>query len=649
MNYLPDAALFLLLAVSLIVAGWCLWSPSRSTFEASFVPAAALLGLWGVLVWGVGNWRLVPSFWVVLPWPLLIGLIVWKRANLVAHSKRALAGLQALKWDEGAWVFYLLLLFALTFCLTLAPPSGNDYDSLTYHLAVPAQYLRAGKVIELPFDHHSYFPFTLEMLYTLGLAVRGAVFAKLFHWLMLPIGALALVAIGRRAHSTRAGLVAAALYSSMPMVLQEASTAYIDLGFAAFAFLAILCFVGYPSRSRGENLWWSGAFCGFCLGTKYFGWLFFGFLGLWLLSELIRGTKNDAAPKLSWRHLAVFALPALLLGVPWYIRNVMWVGNPVFPFAYSVFGGAGWTSSMAVKYDESQAIYGFGKSLADLVLLPWRLAMTPLNAGVFDSGVKGQPLWPLLPGPVAGEQLGIFEVPGLFINVFPGPVLFALGIPALFMKGKPREIGLCAFFFGFLWLFWALTSQQIRYLLPGLGLLALVAGWGAVEMAPRLRMARVVGGVCLVLWLGFAPAITLWRARDTFPVLTGAMSSEQYLRRSFSGYDAMSYANASTPKEAKFAVYGEPRCFYLDRAYFWADEGHNTLVNYAQLKDGAALAKALSSLGATHVLWNVEPGRNGGGFGPPQPLMDEAIAAGKLELLYDETRGGYRVYRIAAS
>jgi 4-amino-4-deoxy-L-arabinose transferase-like glycosyltransferase len=651
MNYLPDAALFLVLTISLVVAGWCLTPVSRSSFEATFIPGAALLGLLGWLVWSVGFLSLMPSFWLIMPWPLLLALIFWKRTNLVTHAGRSFRGLKSLDGIDGAFVFYLLFLFGLAFALTLAPPTGTDYDSLTYHLAVPAQYLRAGKVVELNYDHHSYFPFTLEMLYALGLAARGAVFAKLFHWLMLPIGALALVAIGKRAHSARVGLIAAALYASMPMVLQEASTAYIDLGFSAFAFLAVLCFCGAPSREHGQNWLWCGAFCGFCLGTKYFGALVFGFLGIWFLLEGRRVSvesvpvDGEVSRKLNWRHLALYAIPALVFGAPWYIRNVLWTGSPVFPFAYSLFGGAGWTSEMAVKYDASQAIYGFGKSLPDLILLPWRLAMTPLNAGVFNTGVKGQPFWPLIPGPIADPQQGLFEVQGLFVNIFPGPTLFALGIPALFLRGKPREVALCAWFFGFLWFFWAFTSQQIRYLLPALGLLALVSGWGAVEMAPRLRMTRAVGGLFLTLWLLFSPALTLWRARSNFAVLTGATSGETYLRRSFAAYDAMSYANQNTPQDAKFAVYGEPRCFYLDRAYFWADQGHNTLIDYTKLKDGAALTKALRDLGATHLLCNFDSARNGGVFDPPQPFVDQAVADGNLTLLFESH--GYRVYRIA--
>lgn len=642
MNFLPDALLFLVITLALVVAGWCLWSPSGSSVEASFVPAAALLGAYAWLIWVVGSlWQLIPTFWAILPWPLLAVLVFWKRHNLAIHAWRVWNGLRGLAPLDKTLLGYLLLLFSLTFVFCLVPPSGSDYDSLTYHLAVPAQYLRIGKVVELPYDHHSYFPFTLEMLYAVGLAVRGAVFAKLFHWLMLPLGAFALAAIGKRAQGVRAGLLAACLYASMPMVLQEATTAYIDLGFAAFTFLAVLCFIGAPSTEKGLNWLWCGAFCGFCLGSKYFGWLVLGFLGLWFLIETIKkGT-------FSLRHLAYFALPALIFGVPWYIRNAFWTGNPVYPFAYSLFGGEGWTIAMAREYDKSQAIYGFGKSLSDFIWLPWRVAMTPLNVGVFGTTPKGIPFWPLGFNPVSGDQEGFFEVRGLFVDVFPGPALFALGLPALFARGKPRPVALGTFFFAFLWLFWFVTSQQIRYLLPALGLLALVAGWGAAQNAPRFRVAGLVGGIGLTLWLLFAPSLLIWRARSTFPVLSGAESGEQYLRRSFGGnYDAMSWANTQTPTDAKFAVYGEPRCYYLNRSYVWADDAHNNLIDYQNLKDSAAFVAALKNLGVTYVLANWDASRNGGVFGPPQPLMDQAIERGQLLLRYDGQRG-YRIYSLA--
>ena len=639
MNYLADAALFLLLCVALVAFGWSVSGREKSSLESALLPGAAFLGVYAFAIWAIGSlWRLDFSVFSAAALGFLV--IAWQRETVAFHARRFFASLGALSRGDKILSLYLCALFALTFFLSLAPPSSGDYDSLTYHLAAPAHYLRIGKIVELPFDHHTYFPFTLEMLFMAGLEFRGAVFAKLFHWLMLPLGALALAAIGKRAHSARAGLLAACLYASMPLVLQEATTAYIDLGFAAFAFLAVLCFCGAPSQNKGESWIWCGVFCGFCIGTKYFGWLIFGFLGLWFLISSLKN-RRLCAP-----DLARFALPALVFGAPWYLRNVFWTGNPVYPFAFGAFGGEGWTSQMARDYEVSQAFYGFGTSLPDLVMLPWRLAMTPLNIGVFEAKLVGQPFWPLLDSPLQNGQYGFFDVPILDVvfTIFPGPAIIALGFLALLGRPKPRAIGLAAWFFGFLWIFWVVTSQQIRYLLPALGLLALVGGWGAAHFAPRFRFARWVGGVGLALWFLLSPALIGWRARANFPVLSGAISGEDYLRRSFAGYSAMDFANQQTPKTAKFAVFGEPRCFYLQRHYFWADDAHNNLLDFAAMKTGVDFAREMRKLGTTHVLWNTEPGNNGGVFGPPQPLMDEAIAREKLILQFEAR--GYRIYRI---
>ena len=646
MFYLADAALFALFALALLALGLGAFAPQRSLLETLVLPALATLGALGLLIWLAG----LSGFFDGKLWALIFGVawLTWMlaRRNLVSrNARRVWPALRKLSALEKALAFYLLAVWALSFVLNLAPPGGADYDSLVYHLAVPAQYARLGRIEALPFDHHSYFPLTIEMLYGVALQLRGPVFAKLFHWLMLPLGALVLIAFGQRAQTRSGGLLAACLFTSMPMTLTEASTAYIDLAFVAFAVAAVLCFAGAPTSNRAHDLLWSGAFCGFCLGTKYFGWLVFGFLGIWLLVETLKIRPTNGA-----RQIVGFGALALALGGAWYARNWLWTGNPVYPFAYGVFGGRGWTASMATDYDASQAIYGFGRAPLDLILLPFRLAMTPLNVGGFEGlGARGQPGWPILPGPVGDSNpnsvTGLFDVPGLFLFTFPGPAIFAFGLPALLARDKPRAIGLAAALFVFLWIFWALTSQQVRYLFPALALLAVVAGWGMARWAPKLTLARWIGGAFFVAWLAFAPLFTLRNARGSFDVIRGAQTPEDYLTRTFAAYSAQQWISANTPATARVAVYGEPRDFYLNRAYFWADDAHNQLINYPKITTGAQLAAALKAQGATHVLANLDAARNGGAFGPPQPLFDQMVSAGAATLLFDNERG-YRVYQL---
>ena len=643
MFYLADAALFVLFTLALLSLGLGALA-QRPLLETLVLPALATLGAWGLAIWIVGSLGVFSGvLWAAI---FIVGWAGWifaRRALVGANARRIWPAINSLSATEKLLAFYLFCVWALVFALSLAPPSGADYDSLVYHLAVPAQYSHAGRVVQLRFDHHSYFPFTMEMLYGVALQLRGPVFAKLFHWLMLPLGALVLIALGTRAGSRMAGLLAACLFTSLPMTLVEASTAYVDLGFAAFVAAAVLCFAGAPTQNRLHNLAWSGAFCGFCLGTKYFGWLILGFLGIWLCVETLKTRPQNGA-----RGIALFGALALAIGGAWYVRNLIWVGNPVYPFAYGLFGGRGWTAEMARLYDESQAIYGFGRAPLDLISLPFRLAMTPLNVGGFDGlGVRGQPLWPLIPGPIVGEKTGLFDVPALFFITIPGPAIFAFGLPALLGRDKPRPILMAAALFVFLWLFWTLTSQQVRYLFPALALLSIVGGWGISQWAPKLTLARWIGGAGLAAWLLFAPVFVTLAARGSFDVIRGAQTPENYLMRTFSGYGAMQWINANAPADARVAVYGEPRDFYLNRSYFWADDAHNELIDYPQITTGAQLSAALKAQGATYVLANFNAARNGGVFDPPQLLLDEMVSSGAAELVLDIDAGrGYRVYRL---
>jgi 4-amino-4-deoxy-L-arabinose transferase-like glycosyltransferase len=384
---------------------------------------------------------------------------------------------------DKALCAYLFFVFALTFVLSLAPPTGADYDSLTYHLAAPAQYLQHGSIIQLPYDHHTYFPFNLEMLYLIGLQLSGPVLAKLFHWLMLPLCCGALYAIGARYLSARSGLFAACLFAALPLVQSEATTAYIDLGLVAFSLLALLCFLRWKEALNGRWLLLSGVFCGFCLGTKYTGILTLAWLGLGALLVMAQARRWQWQPVLGFLGLTV------LFGGGWYLRNWWWTGNPVYPFAYGIFGGRGWTQAMADRYVYDQAQFGFGKSLVDWIYLPWRLAMAPLNVGVDARGMLvGQPFWPVSGAPVAaGGAPGMFDNPfsDLLIRGTIGPLMLALGLPLFFVSRKPAPVKFCGLSFIVLLVVWAIATQQVRLVIMPLAVGCLLCGWGMQVYAHR--------------------------------------------------------------------------------------------------------------------------------------------------------------------
>ena len=668
MFYLGPVGAMLLLLALLLLWGLAVGGPELSPVEALLLPPLALLGVWSFAMWAVGS---LIAFNGAVALASLLALLAagWWRALSIQPPQRMRQRLSLLRQSlrslggtEKAAALFVGVACALSFVLLLAPPSGGDYDSLVYHLSVPWQYVRAGRVIELAYDHHSYFPFAFEMLFAAPLSwfgldalsmtpAPGAVAAKVLHWAMLPASALLLAAFGSRVlASRRAGWMAALVWCSIPLALVQASTAYIDLGLCAWVLAAFYCAAraleaGASQAHRRDWLLWCGAFAGAALGSKYLGALYAAFLFAWLLVSLLR--SGQLLPL--WKPYAGAVALMLLLGGGYYARNIAWTGSPVFPFAYEVFPARGWTPEMAREYSASQAQFGFGRSPLDWAMLPWRLSMTPFNVGARSAPQPGQPLtvglpaWPLSDAPAGNAaHSGLFEALGGASATVLSPLLLALGAPALLMRRKPPSLKAWMLAVGLAWIFWGATGQYARYLMPALALWCAACGWCADRLLdrPPLRVGLASAlGACCVASLGLCAL-----SSQSWSVALGQRQPSEWLSSTFRGWTAMNWINRQTPANDGVAVWGEPRCLYLDRPYFWADDPHNQLLDYSnpKLQDWPSLKAALKNLGAKWVLWNAKAGENGG-FGGPSPEVAALIEQNAS--LQFEARG-YRVYRL---
>jgi hypothetical protein len=90
----------------------------------------------------------------------------------------------------------------------------------------------------------------------------------------------------------------------------------------------------------------------------------------------------------------------------------------------------------------------------------------------------------------------------------------------------------------------------------------------------------------------------------------GLTPRDVYLRQASECYRVGEWVNRVTPAQgARIALYAEPRGFYLDRDYLWADPGHSRLIEYDRLRSPEDLLDAYSRLGVTHVLYHRLPGQ----------------------------------------
>lgn len=538
---------------------------------------------------------------------LLLAVVGFRQHRaMVLEIRDALrSGVRLPLWGWGVTLLFFLLALIPWVGVWTPPGASLEWDSLSYHLADPKLYLQAHRIYYLPWESHSNFAFTAEMWYLFGLTARGVEsgvpLAKLFHFTCGVGVCLAVYAFGVRHLSPKVGLAAAGLLGSTPLVLWEAGTAYTDLAGAFFATLTLLA-VANGIAARDERWLRLGAvLMGLTLSTKATALSTLALLALALLFWWAR-SPHQTWPRAMGKVAGWCAL-ALAVGSPWYIKSTVYTGNPIYPFYYQIFGGRGFNADLARAYDQSNANFGVSyvtptkdDPAADpkLVRSPDMTALAPWNLTMYL--LPGHPP----PNPAFRPFSDGHQIPLATLSPL---LLAALFFPA-FRRGAPgvvRALGLYALCAVCLWL---VTSQQVRYLLPTLPTLCLLASWvlvRALEGRWRSGYALACLGACS---LAFTFTIGAGLLILEVPAASGAQPRAAYLERDVSGYPVMQFLNAHLPADAKVVMYGHPFGFYCDRAYLWGDANHSTYIPYETFHSADDLRVYLRHIGVTHILIN---------------------------------------------
>ncbi len=154
--------------------------------------------------------------------------------------------------------------------------------------------------------------------YALAGAARPALTAPLVicQFCLLVVAAFALA---RRLFSDRAAAFACALLACSPVVAWATAMGQ-ETGLTAISLTALLC---YLPRHRGEETTGTVVAAGLAAGlgalAREYG---FAFILLGFVLVVVR--------RLSWRSRLLFTGTALLAALPWYVRNWVRTGNPLF-------------------------------------------------------------------------------------------------------------------------------------------------------------------------------------------------------------------------------------------------------------------------------------------------------------------------------
>ncbi len=469
-----------------------------------------------------------------------------------------------------------ILLGLISLIGVITPSTSLDWDSIAYHLAVPKLWIQQGHASSISYIHHSNFPGAVDSWFTVGELIGGQTAAKTFTWWFTVYGAIAISGFIRDRFNATAAWLCTIAFASIPMVMWESGTAYIDVANGLFAGFGFVFAAQYIEKREKADLILAAVLLSFAAGSKYTG------LQAIFIASLVVLLLINKADKLG--AVKMGGLAAVLSSF-WYIKNWILVGNPVYPFFFGVFGGKNWDKFNGDIYADEQKTFGYhgianlGQSLFGLVTSPGRFTNPQ----------------PAIGNGFAFVSLGFAVVAGAVIGI-------VRGLTSKFDKSLALMILLQL-------VAWFALSQQSRYILtlvvPMLYFVAIALEWKPMS---KLVMGAVTLQVIASIWVSTNGSSMF---AERLPVLIGAFTRDEFLggfKREDGSLDkghvdtyALSKAINADPNITKVALFDEVFGYYLDKPYFWAGPGHTTELDYANITTADAFVSNLKKLNISHA------------------------------------------------
>lgn len=506
--------------------------------------------------------------------------------------------LVGLPWIIGGIVAPFVL------CMLLGAMSPQtDFDVIEYHLGGPKEWYQQGQIARLPHNVYTSFPFLTEMLLLGGMVLFGdwdwgALAGQATIACFAPLIAIGLYATGRRWFSVKAGWFAVLIWLTTPWVYRISIIAYAEGGLACYLFaaFAIALRIIWSDDNATPNVIPTVpphaspeptnkpialfGLCGFLAGSamacKYTGLISVVIpVGCLLAWSSVRQAQQARRWKPLVLNAALFAAGVLVAIGPWLLKNTVETGNPVFPLAYSIFGGEGRDAAMNAQWQRGHSSHYATR--ADWVRdLPVKLTDVVAN------------------------------------NDWHSVLMFAFA-PIALLAGWRRRVWVVWAFIGWQFAAWFLFTHHIdRFYVPMFPAVALLAGCGAGWLW-QFAAGRWCGGALVIASIAF----NVWIMHHIGGFNAGRMDlrdanelvvspSQRWLNEE--------YSSGRLPKDFKVLCVGEAALFHakfpyiyntvFDRSIFEACFAERGASGELRLRDPEEARQRLRQRGITHVLVN---------------------------------------------
>lgn len=576
------------------------------------------LGLLGFVLAAVG----ASDFFLLLATQLLIlGWSAWKgilpsgfslAQNCILQIQSSISLLP--RWMRRA----VILAVILTFFRTLLPPA-DAFDALLYHLTVPELWLRDGGLRPYNIPHY-WFPGLVEGMYFWGLGFGSEIVPQQIHFVYALCTMILIWHWTRRLWDNLTAGWALMLLVSIPSLFLLASWAYTDLALIFFG-LAMLYMLAY-GKEQNDRRWWtlSAISAGMAMGVKYTSFV------MPVTAVLLITIWSHRDKRKLFIEIIKFGSVSIITGFIWYLRNWIWMGNPIYPF---LFGGRYWDDFRSVWF--ATPGIGLGWDIGGLILLPLTITLGHQDINSIDADI----------GP-------------LLLLTLPLALWVVLRTRSLETPHKITLITISLFTFlsAAFWTYGYIITQdlwQTRLLLPAIVPFVIPMSIGIMSLrdldTKRLRLSFIVSVIATIsISIHLLDSGLSVIARNPLAVAAGLTTHQSYLERYQPGYAYAQKAIAEIIPTAKIYSLFEPRSYGITRSIQpdpILDNFSHDIYLYGN-PDG--IIRAWQQQGYTHVLLN----RRAAGFvleKPEEQAIFEATIA-SLQSVSTSQDGTYQLLKL---
>lgn len=246
----------------------------------------------------------IVSIWSFKRWPVKFQLTIDKNRN---------------------WIKILSFVFITIAFLRLVPPQTAG-DPLDYHLRFPRIYLENHTLMIPALGDESYttVPHLPELFYILTQVVSNGLMTHVVHFGFFILIFFLLYRVNLLdKNDNKKSALAALMFVSAPLMIQLGTQAFSD--FPALYCFSLSVVLLLTSKIQKTNIILSGVLLGVALASKIWILFYYPFAVLFLILLLKNNKLMDKAKK-----TLLFGLSSLIIVLPWYIRAIILVGNPLY-------------------------------------------------------------------------------------------------------------------------------------------------------------------------------------------------------------------------------------------------------------------------------------------------------------------------------